>query len=45
MTVEERRKVVASAYPGKRWQEKVAKMSEYQLETVYWKLLYQGKLR
>lgn len=39
------RQAVLSAYPGKRWAEKVQKMSDNQIIAVYFRLKNNGKVQ
>lgn len=45
MSPERKRRAVTLAYPGYKWAEKVAKMSDAQVHVMYMRLLNNGKLK
>ncbi len=45
MNPERKRNAVAKAYPGDAWKEKVSRMSDAQIHTLYMRLLNEGKLK
>lgn len=45
MSIDLMRSQVKSAYPGKKWSEKVLKMSSTQIVAVYYKLVGSKKLK
>lgn len=45
MGVEQMRSAIVKAYPGKKWADKVKKMSDNQVIAIYNRLLQSGKLR
>lgn len=44
MNVDEKRKAVMGAYAGKKWKDKVDKMSDDQVTAIYIRLKGQGKV-
>lgn len=45
MSIEQKRAAIAKAYPGEKWAQRVAKMRDGQVHTVYMSLLNAGKLK
>lgn len=45
MTVTEMRKQVTAAYSGEDWKKKVAKMTDAQVQAIWFRLSNQGKLK
>lgn len=45
MSPEQKRYMISKAYPGEKWTERVAKMSDAQVHNVYMRLLNSGKLK
>lgn len=45
MTPDRKRLAVTKAYPGDKWAEKVAKMSDAQVHNTYMRLLNNGQLK
>lgn len=43
-TMQQKREALKGAYPGEKWQSKVAKMPESQVTAVYLNLKAQGKV-
>lgn len=39
MSTEQKRAAIAKSYPGQKWQDKVAKMSDAQVHATYMRLL------
>lgn len=45
MTIVEMRKQVTAAYNGDSWKKKVAKMTDAQVQAIWFRLSNQGKLK
>lgn len=45
MSIEQKRAILTKAYPGTMWAEKVAKMRDAQVHTVYMRLLNNDRLK
>lgn len=45
MSNEQKRAVVAKAYPGESWAQRVKKMSDAQVHTVYMRIINQSSSR
>lgn len=45
MSNEQKRSIISKAYPGDSWPEKVKKMSDAQVHSIYMRLLYKNKLK
>jgi hypothetical protein len=44
VSIEQKRVAVAKAYPGEKWAQRVRKMHDAQVHTVYMSLLNAGKI-
>lgn len=45
MSNEQKRVMITKAYNGTSWAEKVKKMSDAQVHSIYMRLLYSGRLK
>lgn len=45
MSIEQKRAIITKAYPGTMWAEKVARMHDAQVHTIYMRLLSNNRLK